>query len=515
MRQPPSPCGGLAQPTARLLHRCAMVLFQRWSQAEQAAEALNGKANQLLGQTRPLVVHFANPRRNPQGPPEPGIAPHKLFVGQARRSPLLWLQRPHAPRLLALLCVCRAGCRSASCSLGGPSSAPALQQRALHHGHQSRLSLPVPLCCINPWTLQTRVRLPTGASRRGRRRAAPALRALRQDRAPQHPAHPAGPVCRWAAAPAQPPAAEPCLRLHSLVPPAPCLWACCEHGSSAGVSATGHHDVCPAAWGVCAPASAARGAADSAAWACRAGCAFVQFSKWAEAEDAKDAHNGKTRLPGADAPLVVHFADAKKRDSGAGLLRNPLDMWQSGARRPGGDLAELAGVVRPTRPPNSVPALNPLSLWHPDHASAVDRGAQALQHAWAGQRLPGCLRWRKAAGRHHRLAQGAAYNYMLAGLGRPGGQLASNGDAGMGGLLASGNGLQAGGPHLGGLGNPLGDGGLGDGLVDHMDQLHLDSMPLQGGAPHQQPPSSSCVPTWRGALRVIVCSSVPQLTSDA
>ena len=61
---------------------CAMVLFARWSQAESAAEALNGKTGQLLGQTRPLVVHFANPRRSPQGPPEPGIAPRKLFVGQ-------------------------------------------------------------------------------------------------------------------------------------------------------------------------------------------------------------------------------------------------------------------------------------------------------------------------------------------------------------------------------------------------------------------------------------------------
>ena len=63
---------------------CAMVLFARWSQAEAAAEALNGKTGQLVGQTRPLVVHFANPRRSPQGPPEPGIAPRKLFVGQVQ-----------------------------------------------------------------------------------------------------------------------------------------------------------------------------------------------------------------------------------------------------------------------------------------------------------------------------------------------------------------------------------------------------------------------------------------------
>ena len=78
---------------------CAMVLFQRWSQAEAAAEALNGKTNQLVGQTRPLVVHFANPRRNPQGPPEPGIAPCKLFIGQVsllgRTNPQNLLQALH------------------------------------------------------------------------------------------------------------------------------------------------------------------------------------------------------------------------------------------------------------------------------------------------------------------------------------------------------------------------------------------------------------------------------------
>ena len=45
--------------------------------------------------------------------------------------------------------------------------------------------------------------------------------------------------------------------------------------------------------------------------------------------------------------MVVKFADAKKRDSGVGLPRNPLDMWQPGLRRPGPDLAELAGVASP------------------------------------------------------------------------------------------------------------------------------------------------------------------------
>ena len=78
-----------------------MVLFARWSQAESAADALNGKTGQLLGQTRPLVVHFANPRRSPQGPPEPGIAPRKVFVGQVRA---LWPETPkYGPRSCPLL----------------------------------------------------------------------------------------------------------------------------------------------------------------------------------------------------------------------------------------------------------------------------------------------------------------------------------------------------------------------------------------------------------------------------
>ena len=71
----------------------------------------------------------------------------------------------------------------------------------------------------------------------------------------------------------------------------------------------------------------------------------MQYSKWAEAEDAIDAHNGKTRLPGADVPMVVKFADAKKRDNAAAQPRSPLDVWNPGLRRQAPDLAELAGAV--------------------------------------------------------------------------------------------------------------------------------------------------------------------------
>ena len=65
---------------------CA-VLYTRWAQAEAAAEALDGAAALTGGQGRPLVVHFANPRKPPPGlPAEPGLAPRKLFVGQVPSS---------------------------------------------------------------------------------------------------------------------------------------------------------------------------------------------------------------------------------------------------------------------------------------------------------------------------------------------------------------------------------------------------------------------------------------------
>ncbi len=62
---------------------CAMVQFKRWAEAEKAMAALNGTSPLEGGKGRPLVVHFANPRRtvgNQQE--EQAIAPRKLFVGQ-------------------------------------------------------------------------------------------------------------------------------------------------------------------------------------------------------------------------------------------------------------------------------------------------------------------------------------------------------------------------------------------------------------------------------------------------
>ncbi|KAK9851890.1 hypothetical protein WJX84_005735 [Apatococcus fuscideae] len=46
-----------------------------------------------------------------------------------------------------------------------------------------------------------------------------------------------------------------------------------------------------------------------------AGCAFIQYRKWAHAEAAIEAHNGTTRLPGSEVPLVCKFADARRRES--------------------------------------------------------------------------------------------------------------------------------------------------------------------------------------------------------
>ena len=73
-----------------------------------------------------------------------------------------------------------------------------------------------------------------------------------------------------------------------------------------------------------------------------AGCAFVQFRKWAEAEAAIDMHNAKTVLPGAEVPLVVKFADARKKDGFAnGIKRGILpDPWQDSKRQLGGGMPD-------------------------------------------------------------------------------------------------------------------------------------------------------------------------------
>ncbi|KAK9821938.1 hypothetical protein WJX81_005523 [Elliptochloris bilobata] len=146
---------------------CAMVLYARWSQAEAAADHLDGVSLPQGGGAvgRPLVVHFANPRRAPPGQPaEPGVAPRKLFVGQVPRD----------------------------------VSEDALRPFFEPYGEIEHINI---------------------------------------------------------------------LRTH--------------RGQS---------------------------------------CAFVQFRKWCQAEAAMEAHNGKTRMGTSEVPLVVKFADAKRKDTGAGQM---------------------------------------------------------------------------------------------------------------------------------------------------------------------------------------------------
>lgn len=70
---------------------CAMVQFKRWAEAEAAMDDLNGTSPLEGGKGRPLVVHFANPRRTVGNQAaEPAIAPRKLFVGQVRGHGRWW-----------------------------------------------------------------------------------------------------------------------------------------------------------------------------------------------------------------------------------------------------------------------------------------------------------------------------------------------------------------------------------------------------------------------------------------
>mmetsp|Transcript_16571 Transcript_16571/g.49593 ORF Transcript_16571/g.49593 Transcript_16571/m.49593 type:complete len:713 (+) Transcript_16571:175-2313(+) len=161
--------GPFAARGLRALHLlrkgCAMVLFERWAEAEAAQEAHNGRTR--LNGGRPLVVTFANPKRIRQGePPEPAIAPRKLFIGQVPKDASEGDLRPLFEMFGEIVC----------------------------------------------------------------------LNVLRTQRG---------------------------------------------QGPSAG-------------------------------------CAFVEYRKWAQAERAMEAHNGITKLPGSDMPLVVKFADAKRPEMGGG-----------------------------------------------------------------------------------------------------------------------------------------------------------------------------------------------------
>lgn len=66
---------------------CCMVQFKRWADAERAMHGVNGTSPLDTGKGRPLVCHFANPRRTVGSQmSETAIAPRKLFVGQIPRT---------------------------------------------------------------------------------------------------------------------------------------------------------------------------------------------------------------------------------------------------------------------------------------------------------------------------------------------------------------------------------------------------------------------------------------------
>ena len=52
----------------------------------------------------------------------------------------------------------------------------------------------------------------------------------------------------------------------------------------------------------------------------------MQFAKWSQAEAAMEAHNSKTRLGTSEVPLVVKFADAKRKDPPPHHVRPPFTL---------------------------------------------------------------------------------------------------------------------------------------------------------------------------------------------
>lgn len=64
---------------------CAMVLFERWTDAEAAVTSENGTQTELSN-PRTAVVKFADPQRNEHGV-LCGVTPKKLFIGQVFVAP--------------------------------------------------------------------------------------------------------------------------------------------------------------------------------------------------------------------------------------------------------------------------------------------------------------------------------------------------------------------------------------------------------------------------------------------
>lgn len=113
----------------------------------------------------------------------------------------------------------------------------------------------------------------------------------------------------------------------------------------------------------------------SQCWSAPAGCAFVQYSRWAEAEKAIDAHNAKTVPPGGEVPLVVKFADARKKEPSQGRRGGQQELWQDQRRQMGAAMPEQLIQVRSgdTIQRHGVQGAIRLQVWHGQAGAAVTR----------------------------------------------------------------------------------------------------------------------------------------------
>ena len=342
------------------------VLFARWSQAEAAADSLDGVSLPQAGGAvgRPLVVHFANPRRAPPGQPaEPGVAPRKLFVGQARQGTRAaavvsaggWSTSVHCCRIAAALLrslpcfACRDRQTSSllwcwRCS----GRAHTMWCAATCSTRCGRSTAALPACCAVADAAPAAPRLQrvplmfwyTGGRCRAtcqRTRCARSLSPMARLSTSTSCARTAAKVrVRGVALHVQPCFPLICgLSARALLLRV-CLWAPCLLCFGArfaraqrafclalrcGIAYamfTRETPVAPSSFRASLPCKPLRHCSASRGGATRAGCAFVQFRKWCQAEAAMEAHNGKTRMGNSEVPLVVKFADAKRKDCGAG-----------------------------------------------------------------------------------------------------------------------------------------------------------------------------------------------------
>lgn len=219
-----------------------------------------------------------------------------------------------------------------------------------------------------------------------------------------------------------------------------------------------------------------------------AGCAFVQFSSWASCEAAIEALHDKSTMPGAEHPLVVKFADAKKSDTAGLLNKRGLGMGFGGFGGPhpglllGGPHHHFGDMGLAGMGPMGMPGMGSLG------AMSGLLGGSGLSPAALGMGLPSGL----AGGKPHGLGShdgGSSENLLSSESDGPSSlsplpasmpsNLAAIGDhTGVGGV---GSGLHHGLPSSGSMGNlaamqgglPLP--GMGPGLMGSGGDLHMMS----------------------------------------